>query len=34
MAERKEHISMRTLSKFFVIGLNQYDMETSRGIFT
>jgi hypothetical protein len=34
LTERKEHISMRTLSKFFVVGLNQYDIDTSRGIFT
>lgn len=34
LAEKKENINMRSLAKFFVIGLNNYDLETSKAVFT
>ena len=34
VAEQKERMSLRTLEKFFIIGLNSYDLETTKGIFT
>jgi dynein heavy chain len=34
VVEQKETLSLRTLAKFFVIGLNSYDLDTAKGIFT
>lgn len=34
ISEQTEFMSLRTLAKFFVVGVNEYDAETSRGIFT
>lgn len=34
ISEQTESMSLRTLAKFFVVGVNAYDAETSRGIFT
>jgi hypothetical protein len=32
--ERKDNLSLRTLSKFFVVGINSFEFDTCRGIFS